>query len=875
MDRMVIGLTAHVDAGKTTLAEALLYECGGVRTAGRVDKGTAFLDNFEVERRRGITVFSKQAVISWGDRSYTLLDTPGHADFSAETERALSVMDFGIMVINGAEGVQSHTETLWRLFARYNIPLFLFVNKMDISPYGREEIMDMIKGRLSDRAADFSPSRDGGELTEDISAADERIMNEYLESGSISDEAIRDAVGKRLIFPCCFGAALKHKGIGEFLEVLGRYAEAPEYGGGFGGIVYKITREKGVRLAHIKVTGGSLRVRDEIFPGEKVGRIRVYSGEKYSCPEEVFGGQVCAVEGLPSAYAGQRIGEGNCGGEMSPVLEAALYYKVLPISTDEHTVLERLRSLEEEDPSLKVSYKKDINEIGVRLMGDIQPEILKGVYKDRFGEEIEFGEGSVAYKETVDGDVYGVGHYEPLRHYAEVHVKISPAERGSGVVYESVCPEDILERHWQRLILSALESKEHSGTLTGSPLTDVKITLIKGRAHLKHTEGGDFRQVALRAVRMALMGARMRLLEPWYEFRISVPRECVGRAMTDLERMGAEISAPENMGETAVIQGRGAVSKMRNYQREAAAYSGGRAKVSLVFGGYGDAAEAESVITAIGYDPESDLDNPADSVFCSHGAGVNVPWKEAAGRMHMEIEKADISGCDNGGIYRENVSVMSSERSVSFGERLYSDKELMEVFERTYGKIKRDPRQGVRRDKKAEETSYPKRMKSPVYKGKEYLLVDGYNIIFAWDELNKMAADSLDLARGRLVDILCNYQGYKQNNVIVVFDAYKVKGNHRETEQVCGVKVVYTKEAETADMYIEKASGELAREHKVRVATSDGAEQMIILGSGALRVTAGEFEEEVKGVEKAIGEEIARLEIGSNAATVVKVSQGQ
>ncbi|MDE7294505.1 MAG: TetM/TetW/TetO/TetS family tetracycline resistance ribosomal protection protein, partial [Oscillospiraceae bacterium] len=641
MDRLVLGLTAHVDAGKTTLAEALLLACGEVRTAGRVDKGTAFLDTFEIEKKRGITVFSKQAVISHGGRKYTLLDTPGHADFSAETERALAVMDLGIMVISGAEGVQSHTETLWRLFARYNVPLIIFVNKMDISPYSREEIMEMIKSRLTDRAADFSAARGRGELLEDISAADEDIMNEYLEKGDVGDGLIAEAVSRRLIFPCCFGAALRHKGIGELLDIVDRFAKALVYGERFGGIVYKITRDKGVRLSHLKVTGGNLKVREEVFSGEKIGRIRMYSGEKFSCPDEVFAGDICAVEGLNSTYAGQLLGaeaekSGGGAGAKQAVLEAALYYRVIPVNTDVQVALERLRILEEEDPALKISWKSDIKEIGVRLMGEIQPEILKTVYRERFGEEIEFGEGTVAYKETILGDVYGVGHYEPLRHYAEVHVKISPGERGSGVVYESACSEDVLERHWQRLIISAMEGKEHLGVLMGAPLTDVKITLIKGKAHLKHTEGGDFRQAALRAVRMALMGARCKLLEPWYEFVLRIPRECVGRAMTDLERMGAEFGAPCDEGETAVISGRAAVSRMRNYQSEAAAYSGGRASVTRVFGGYGDAASAEDIISANGYDPEGDLDNPADSVFCSHGAGGIVPWREAAKRAHLE-----------------------------------------------------------------------------------------------------------------------------------------------------------------------------------------------------------------------------------------------
>lgn len=846
MENIVLGLTAHVDAGKTTLAEALLLACGEVRTAGRVDKGNAFLDTHDIEKKRGITVFSKQALLHRGDRVYTLMDTPGHADFSAEAERALSVMDCAVLVISACDGVQSHTETLWRLFGKYNIPVFIFVNKVDISHTSGQEIINQLRSRLSGAAADFSASRDRGELLEDISAASEEIMNEYLEKGDVSDKAVARAVAMRRIFPCCFGSALKHRGIEELLCLLDRLAPVKKYSGDFGAMVYKVSWDKGARLTHMKITGGSLKVRD-VIGEEKVSRIRLYSGAKFECPEQVFPGQICAVEGLSETYPGQ--GLGLCGDEITPMLQPALVYKVIPGETDIYTVLERLRVLEEEDPGLAVRWLSATREIEVRIMGDIQLEILARLYRDRFGEDISFGSGAVAYKETVLTEAYGIGHYEPLRHYAEVHLKISPGERGSGIVYASECPEDILERHWQRLIISGLQSTPLVGVLTGSPLTDVKITLIKGRAHLKHTEGGDFRQAAARAVRMALMRAESMLLEPWYDFRLHIPDSCTGRAMTDIECMGGELSSPQmsDVPGFSVITGRAPVSKMRGYHTEAAAYSKGQAAVSCIFGGYGSAAECEAVISERGYDPAADAENPADSVFCSHGAGVIVPWQEVEGMAHLELNK------DNRGDRSSaEMSSGSNQAQSDYKSRLYSDEELMAIFERTYGKIDRDPRRAMRRDRHTEDI--PKRSKPvPIPTGPEYLLVDGYNIIFAWDDLKKLASESLDLARGRLTDILCNYRGYRQNNVILVFDAYRVKGTHRETEEVCGIHVVYTKEAETADMYIEKVSRELAQKsRRVRVATSDGAEQMIILGNGAFRVTAKELYEEVKAVEREI-----------------------
>lgn len=844
MENIVLGLTAHVDAGKTTLAEALLYACGEVRAAGRVDKGNAFLDTHEIEKKRGITVFSKQAVIHRGDRVYTLLDTPGHADFSAEAERALSVMDCAVLVINACDGVQSHTEVLWKLFAKYNVPVFIFVNKVDIYHGTKADIMNEIHGRLSGLAADFSATRDIDELSEEISAASEEIMNEYLEEGRVSDRHIAKAAAKRRIFPCCFGSALKNQGIEELLSLLDRFAPVKSYPRDFGGLVYKVTWDKDIRLTHMKITGGTLRVRDTVG-GEKVSRIRLYSGAKFTCPEEVLPGQLCAAEGLSDTYPGQ--GLGGCSDENTPMLQPAIACKVIPTEvTDIYTVLGRLRLIEEEDPGLVINWLSSTREIEVRIMGEIQLEILSKIYHDRFGEDISFGKGNVAYKETIAGEGYGIGHYEPLRHYAEVHVRISPGERGSGIVYISECPEDILERHWQRLIISGLQSTPLTGVLTGAPLTDVKITLIKGRAHPKHTEGGDFRQAAARAVRMAQMNVPGVLLEPWYEFRLHIPDSCTGRAMTDLKLMGGEFSPPEmsdRQGFT-VITGRAPVSKMLGYHTEAAAYSKGQASLTCMTDGYGSAADSENVIGEKGYDPAADTENPADSVFCSHGAGVIVPWQEVAGKAHLEPE----------GMKPAGVTDVKNENPASdYKSRLYSDEELMAIFERTYGKIDRDPRRAMRRDRANEDVPKKSRTAAPVTRGQEYLLVDGYNIIFAWEELKKLAVQSLDLARGRLTDILCNYRGYRQNNVILVFDAYRVKGNHRETEEICGINVVYTKEAETADMYIEKVSRELAQKsRRVRVATSDGAEQMIILGNGAFRVTAGELYDEIKAVEREI-----------------------
>lgn len=844
MKRLVIGMIAHVDSGKTTLSEAMLYSAGEIRKLGRVDHGDAFLDTHSIERSRGITVFSKQAVMRYGDCDITLLDTPGHADFSAETERALQALDYAVLVISGTDGVQSHTETLWRLLTRYRIPAFIFVNKMDISSYEPSVLMGGLCNRLDSGCIDFSASRDRNAFYEEAAMCDERFMEEYLESGEVSPESLRRAIAERKIFPCFFGSALKMSGIEEFLKGLDFYAVQKEYPAEFGARVFKITEEQNVRLTHMKITGGSLKVRS-VIGEEKINQIRIYSGTKFQAVDEVFSGAVCAVTGLAHSYSGQGLGaESNAD---TPLLEPVLTYKlILPPKTDLHTALVQMRKLEEEDPQLHVVWNEQAQEIHVQLMGEIQLEILKTVIAERFGYEAEFGTGSIVYKETISDTVEGVGHYEPLRHYAEVHLLLEPAERGSGLHFASDCHVDDLDRNWQRLILTHLEEKTHIGVLTGSPVTDMKITLIAGRAHLKHTEGGDFRQATYRAVRQGLRSAKSVLLEPWYNFTLEVPSESVGRALSDMQRLSAEFEPPEMHSETAVITGSAPVSEMQNYRSEVISYTHGKGRISLILKGYFPCHNAEKVIEEIGYDCDSDLENTADSVFCSHGAGFVVKWDEVPSHAHISGRKERTESAD------EEITV---QQVSSYRARIAEDKELMEIFERTYGKIKRDERHAMHTEKHVPQKPHKAK---PLPTGPEYLLVDGYNIIFAWEELNKLAKENLDLARTTLINRLCNYQGFKQNNVIVVFDAYRVSGHHREVEQHHNISVVYTKESETADSYIEKVTHELSKSHRVRVATSDGTEQIIILGNGAYRVSAAEFEDEVKRVEAAIREIISQ-----------------
>lgn len=849
MKRLVIGMIAHVDSGKTTLSEAMLYRAGEIRRLGRVDNGDAFLDTHSIERSRGITVFSKQAVLGYGDCSLTVLDTPGHADFSAETERALQALDYAVLVISGTDGVQSHTETLWRLLARYKVPTFIFVNKMDISAYDKTVLMGGLAEGLSSGCVDFSAEN----FFEEAALTDENLMNVFLETGEISDGDVAKAVSERKLFPCFFGSALKLSGVDELLDGIERYTENKYSRPDFGGVVYKITDDGGTRLTHIKVTGGSLRVR-QIIGDEKVSRIRVYSGAKFKAADEAYAGSVCAVEGLSKTFSGQRLGFEEAGGQVAvPLLEPVMTYRLLlPDGADKHTVLTQMRRLEEEDPQLHVVWNESLQEIHVRLMGKIQLEILQTLMEQRFGLRAEFAEGGILYKETIVEPVEGVGHYEPLRHYAEVHLLLEPAERGSGLQFFSDCREEVLDRNFQRLILTHLEEKQHVGVLTGSPITDMKITVAAGKSHLKHTEGGDFRQATYRAVRQGLRSAKSVLLEPWYGFRLEIPSENVGRAMSDLQRMGADFSPPETAGENAVLTGTVPASEFSDYQSEVLGYTKGRGRLTFSLDGYYPCHNAEEVISKIGYDCDGDLENTADSVFCAHGAGYVVPWYEVKSHMHVS------SGISFGNSEQDDNEEMqvTPKQIADYRSRLAEDKELMEIFERTYGKIDRDPRHALRTEK----TVAPKQKPVPLQTGEEYLLVDGYNIIFSWEELSKVAGENLDLARSMLINTLCNYQGFKRCHLILVFDAYKVKGNDREVERVHNISVVYTKEAETADMYIEKVTNALKNEAgkncRVRVATSDGTEQIIILGNGAYRVSAKEFYEEVKQVEMAIREYI-------------------
>ena len=843
-------MTAHVDSGKTTLTEAMLYHAGEIRKLGRVDHGNAFLDTDPLEKARGITIFSKQAVMHLDGGEYTLLDTPGHVDFSAEAERALSVLDYAVLVISGTDGVQSHTETLWRLLKRYGVPTLVFVNKMDISCLEKASLLGELNKKLGGGFVDFTQSTE--EIAEQAAEYSEDCMNSFLETGGVPTELLQEAILERSLFPVAFGSALKDKGVDSLLDIIADYTKEPPRSNEFAARVYKITQdESGARLTHLKINGGSLKVKsviDENAPSEKVNQIRFYSGTKFTAADEAPAGTVCAVTGLSKTFAGQGLGaEENAE---APLLEPVLTYKlILPEKTDIPTALAKLKKLEEEDPQLRIVWAEQLKEIHVQLMGEIQLEVLKSVIEKRFDMAVEFDEGSIAYKETIEAPVVGVGHYEPLRHYAEVHLLMEPAERGSGLSFFADCRKDDLDVNWQRLILTHLEEKQHIGVLTGSPITDMRISIAAGKAHIKHTEGGDFRQATYRAVRQGLVSAKSVLLEPYYEFTLEVPSECVGRAMTDLERMGAEFEQPLTEGETTLITGTAPVSEMRGYHSEVIGYTRGKGRLTCIPKGYFPCHNSEEVIAAIGYDFEADTDNSPDSVFCSHGAGVLVKWNEAPRRMHTDSGiRFGVSEDDEA----EEQHRVSQREINSYKERAAADKELMEIFERTYGKINRDERSAMRTEKRPTAQKIPKLPLPP--KGPEYLLVDGYNIIFGWEELNRLAAESLDAARNRLINIMCNYHGFRSCNLILVFDAYRVKGAHREVEEVNGISVIYTKEAETADMFIEKTTHSLAKNHRVRVATSDNVEQIIIMGSGAIRVSATEFLAEVKEVEKAIRE---------------------
>ena len=851
MDKLVVGILAHVDAGKTTLSEALLYRSGVLRRLGRVDHGDAFLDTDAMERERGITIFAKQAVLPVGERELTLLDTPGHVDFSAEAERPLRVLDCAVLVISGTDGIQGHTRTLWQLLERYGVPVFLFVNKMDLPGADREEVLSQLRRRLSPGCVDFGSAA----LEEDAAVCDEGVLERYLETGRLERNDLVEMIRRRQVFPCFFGSALKLEGVDALLEGLAEYGPVPTYPAEFGARVFKVSRDgQGTRLTHLKVTGGTLHVKDLISSRreglpeaqvweEKADQLRIYSGAKFRPVEEAPAGTVCAVTGLSHTVPGMGLGWEQDW--TSPVLEPVLACRLeLTDGTDPHTAMKYLRELEEEDPQLRVSWNEAAREIRVQLMGEVQLEVLRRVLQDRFGLEAAFGEGSIVYRETIAAPVEGIGHFEPLRHYAEVHLLMEPGERGSGLVFATACPEDQLEGNWQRLVLTHLAERAHPGVLTGSPITDMKITLVAGRAHVKHTEGGDFRQATYRAVRQGLMQAESVLLEPWYDFRLEVPADQVGRAMSDLQRMGGETQLPLTEGEETVLTGSVPVAAFRGYAREVAAYTRGRGHLSCVPGGYRPCADAEAVIAASGYDPERDVDNPPDSVFCAHGGGYTVKWDQVPAMAHVD------SGLRLGAEQEpEPQPGPAVRRPVSGG--VEQDEELRAIFERTYGPIRRQVPQPMRPPRRpaAQESEAEKRAIRERFRGEEYLLVDGYNIIFAWDELKAIARDSLDAARKSLCDLLCNYQGYRKCHVILVFDAYKVKGGQGSVEKYHNIHVVYTREAETADAYIERATYEIGREHRVKVATSDGPEQLIILGHGALRLSATAFRQEVEQVQ--------------------------
>ncbi len=856
MKRTAIGILAHVDSGKTTLSEALLYCSGNISRLGRVDHRDSFLDTYALERDRGITIFSKQAVLQYGGAVYYLLDTPGHVDFSAETERTLQVLDYAILVISGTDGVQSHTKTLWRLLQKYEVPCFLFINKMDLSGADKGFLLNELRGKLSDACVDFTD--EGSEaFWESVALCDDNLLAKY-EENAVTDDDIMTAIEHRRLFPCFFGSALKLSGVETFLNGLHRFTRMPSYGTAFGGKVYKIAEDnQGNRLTFLKITGGSLRVKEVLesaknTKGEKVNQIRVYSGEKYTPVAEAPAGTICAVTGVTFTRTGDGLGAASNSG--MPVLEPVLTYRVgLPDGVSAHTALAKMRILEAEDPQLNVVWDERHGDIQVQLMGEIQLEVLRSLIAERFGFSVTFGKGNIIYKETIAAIAEGVGHFEPLRHYAEVHLLLKPAKRDSGLVFNTNCKEDLLDKNWQRLILTHLYEKTHVGVLTGSPITDMEITLVSGKAHAKHTEGGDFRQATYRAVRQGLRCAESVLLEPVYDFTLEVPAENLGRAMNDIQRMYGSFAQPEQTADGCVLTGTAPVSEMRDYAAELLQYTHGKGRISLTLKGYEPCHNAEEVIAQIGYDPDADVLNPCDSVFCSHGAGHTVKWNEVKDHMHLASAlRAPSPAADS----VDSGAYFARRRTQS--DIFALDKELMHIFEQTYGPVRQRKQQSGRRVFKAPATAEgSKHKKTPQqYDGEEYLLVDGYNLIFAWDKLKELTFDG---ARERLINILCNYQGYKKCAVIVVFDAYKVKGQQREVERVNNISVVYTKEAETADMYIEKTSHQLAKRHCVRVVTSDGLEQLIILGNGALRVPSrafiGEVEEAEEEIRRIIAEE--------------------
>ena len=859
MKRLTIGILAHVDSGKTTLSEGLLYCTGMLRKLGRVDHGDAFLDTHALEKSRGITIFSKQARLLYGDCEFTLLDTPGHVDFSAEAERTLSVLDYALLVVSGSEGIQPHTETLFKLLCRYGVPTFVFINKMDISHLSRQELMGGLK-RLGEGFIDFSDDVPKDEFYDGLAMCSEDMMEQYLDTGTVPADTIRQSIRQRQVFPCFFGSALKLEGIKELLAGLEEYTTEPHRGDEFGARVFKISDDpQGARLTHMKITSGCLKVKDVLHGSgwaEKADQIRIYSGAKYQTVDQAPAGMVCAVTGLTAAHPGD--GLGAEAGAPSPVLEPVLAYRaVLPEGVDAHKALSALRKLEDADPALHVAWNEGLQEIRVQLMGEVQLEIVQSLLKERFGLDIGFDQGGILYKETITSTVEGVGHYEPLRHYAEVHLLLQPLEAGGGLVFSTGCKEDELDKNWQRLILTHLKEKTHLGVLTGSPITDMSITLVAGKAHLKHTEGGDFRQATYRALRQGLMQAESRLLEPWYSFSLQVPQECVGRAMNDLQAMGAIFDPPEQRQEDAVISGTAPVIKLQGYPAVLTGYTKGRGRLSCEGARYLPCHNSDEVIAAIGYDPESDTDNPADSVFCSHGAGHTVKWNAVFDNMHIPAVLRPKSEPEH-----EHAAPILSRSD---------EEELIRIYERTYGPIRSNPIAAFRPSVSVQSQGF--RLPEAAETGPEYLLVDGYNIIFAWDDLAAIAKEDMDLARSRLVNLMCNYRGLHRCEIILVFDAYRIKGNTGSVETVNNISVVYTKEAETADSYIERTTHELSKNYRVQVATSDRMEQLIIIGNGAMRISADAFRKEVDRTEAAMRELMAEKANGGQKLMEGKISR--
>lgn len=843
MGKIVVGILAHVDAGKTTLSEGMLYTSGAIRTMGRVDNRDAFLDTYALERERGITIFSKQAVFPLGTTQVTLLDTPGHVDFSPEMERTLQVLDYAILVISGADGVQGHTRTLWNLLRRYEIPTFVFVNKMDQKGTDAEVLLQELKNVLEEGCVDFSTKRDV-HFYEEAAVCSEDALEEFLETGRLKKETLQELFLDRQLFPCFFGSALRLEGVKEFLEQMQELIKVPEYPDTFAAKVFKIARdEAGNRLTYLKITGGSLKVK-AVIEGQKVNQIRIYSGEKYEAVNEVEAGSICAVTGLSDTYPGEGLGAEQ--GTYLPVLEPVLNYQVIPTEGDDPILLlPKLRELEEEEPQLHIVWEEALQEIHVQLMGEVQLEVLKTLIYERFGAEVEFGQGNILYKETIQNTVEGVGHFEPLRHYAEVHLLLEPGEPGSGVQCMSVCSEDLLDRNWQRLILTHLMETEHRGVLTGAPITDIRITLVSGKAHLKHTEGGDFRQAVYRAVRQGLKQADSVLLEPYYEYRLELPSENVGRAMTDIERMHGTFGLPQTEADRTILTGMAPVSTMRDYQKEVHAYTRGNGTLQCTLKGYAPCHNTEEVLAATGYDSERDTLHPTGSVFCAHGAGFLVPWYEVKEYMHLPS------------IMQEKPSDSSEEKQTAYRVPEETDawidtEEVDRIIAQFVGANKKQktlPKKKVPEYYKS--TSKPKKQEVR----EEYLLVDGYNVIFAWEDLKDLAQVSIDGARGKLLDVLCDYQGMKKCNLIVVFDAYRVQGHKTEISTYHNIHVVFTKEAETADQYIEKFAHENGKKYNVTVATSDGLEQIIIRGQGCRLLSARELKDEIERTKKTLFEE--------------------